>query len=402
VITGLLLSFGRWGDLHGHKPIYCCGFLVFVLGSASCGLARTVTALIAFRALQALGAAMLFANSPALLTQNFPAEQRGRALGLQATMTYLGLTVGPSLGGWLTNQFGWRAVFYINIPIGLLALSLSLRFIPRDPPADHAERFDLAGALTFLCGLTALLLGLNKGHDWGWTSPSILGSLALAGIFLSAFLAIERHVPNPMLDLSLFRNRLFSAAAASAVLNYICVYSIVFLLPFYLIRGRGLSPAQAGVLLTGQPLVMAIAAPLSGAMSDRIGSRLPTMLGMGLLALGLFLLSRLGPHSPLREVTLALSFTGLGTGIFVSPNSSALMGSAPVQRRGVAAGILASSRLVGMALGVGLAGAVLTTVLARSQASHAATALIDGVRAGFLVASGVAALGVVVSANRKK
>jgi EmrB/QacA subfamily drug resistance transporter len=315
VVSGLLLSFGRLGDLRGHKPVYCCGFLVFVLGSASCGLARTVTALIAFRALQALGAAMLFANSPAILTQNFPAEQRGRALGLQATMTYLGLTVGPSLGGWLTDQFGWRAVFYINIPVGLLALSLSLRFIPRDSPTDHAERFDLAGALTFLCGLTALLLGLNKGHVWGWTSSGILGLMALAGISLSAFLAIERHVPNPMLDLSLFRNRLFSAAAASAILNYICVYSIVFLLPFYLIRGRGLSPAQAGLLLTTQPLVMAVAAPLSGAMSDRIGSRLPTMLGMGLLATGLYLLSRLGPQSPLPEVTLSLSVIGLGTGI---------------------------------------------------------------------------------------
>jgi len=401
VVSGMLLSFGRLGDLHGHKPVYCSGFGIFVLGSVLCGMAPTVTALIFFRALQALGAAMLFANSPAILTQNFPAEQRGRALGLQATMTYVGLTVGPSLGGWLTEQFSWRLVFYVNVPIGLLALALSLRFIPRDSPVEQIKQFDLLGAITFIGGLVGLLLGLNKGHDWGWTSPSILLLLVSAAVLLLAFVLIEQRVSNPMLDLSLFRHRLFSAAAASAVLNYICAYSNVFLLPFYLIHGRGLGPAQAGLLLTAQPLIMAVVAPLSGAISDRIGSRLPTTLGMGILAAGLFFLSRLGPQSPLMEVTVALTITGLGTGVFVSPNSSALMGAAPTQQRGVAAGILATARLVGMVLGVGLAGAIFTTALAHGQATGRGLALFDGVRAGFLVASGVALLGVVVSAVRE-
>src|SRR5215831_9130322 len=142
VIAGLLLTFGRLGDLHGHKSIYCLGFLVFLVGSMSCGLASGVSALVFFRAVQALGAAMLFANSPAILTQNFPPEQRGQALGMQATMTYLGLTAGPALGGWLTHQLSWRAVFYMNVPFGVLALSLSLCFIPRYPPALQNRRFD--------------------------------------------------------------------------------------------------------------------------------------------------------------------------------------------------------------------------------------------------------------------
>jgi EmrB/QacA subfamily drug resistance transporter len=402
VVSGLLLSLGRLGDLRGHKPVYISGFAVFVLGSALCGLARSTETLIAFRALQALGAAMLLANAPAILTKNFPETQRGQALGMQATMTYLGLTVGPSLGGWLTSQFNWRAVFYINVPVGLLALWLSLRFIPRDAKraAEHTEQFDVAGAVTFMAGLVALLLGLNQGQEWGWTSPPILALLAVAVLLLGAFLLIERRVSNPMLDLSLFQRRIFSAAAASAVLNYICLYSVLFLLPFYLIQGRSLDPAQAGLILTAQPLVMAIAAPISGTLSDRIGSRLLGTLGMLVLAVGLFFLSRVGPYTPFHVLAGALAVVGLGTGMFVSPNSSALMGSAPRQRQGIASGILATARNVGMALGVGLAGAIYTTVIARGQMLGSTTALFDAIDMGFLVATGVAVLAAATCAVR--
>jgi EmrB/QacA subfamily drug resistance transporter len=400
VVSGLLLTFGRLGDLRGHKVIYAFGFVVFVLGSALCGNAPTVGALIGFRAFQALGAAMLFASSPAILTKNFPPTQRGQALGLQATMTYLGLTAGPSLGGWLTSQFGWRAVFYINVPVGLLALLLCLRFIPRDIAQKNAERFDMLGALTFIGGLVALLLGLNQGHAWGWASPALLALLVVALLLLSAFLITERRVPYPMLDLSLFQRRLFSAAAASAVLNYICLYSITFLMPFYLIQGRGLNTAQAGVLLTAQPLIMAVAAPLSGTLSDRIGSRLPGTLGMLILAIGLFFLSGLGPGTSWGSVALALATAGLGTGIFISPNNSALMGAAPRHRQGIAAGTLATARNVGMVLGVGLAGAILTTVLGNNPGNASGIALFTGIKDGFLAATGVAVMGALTSVVR--
>jgi EmrB/QacA subfamily drug resistance transporter len=313
----------------------------------------------------------------------------------------LGLTVGPSLGGWLTDQFGWHAVFFINVPVGLLALALSVRSIPRDPAAaEGAEGFDRAGALTFMAGLVALLLALNQGSAWGWTSPAILALLAVAIIVLGAFLRIEQRVQHPMLDLSLFRQRLFSAAVASAVLNYICVYSILFLLPFYLIQGRGFSPQQAGLLLTAQPLIMAVTAPLSGTWSDRIGSRLPGTLGMAILAVGLFLLSRLGPDSPQTGVIVALAIVGFGVGIFVSPNNSALMGAAPRHRQGIAAGILATARNVGMVLGVGMAGAIFTTVQTLGSASGSSTLLFEGIRVSFLAATGVAVLGVLTSAVR--
>jgi EmrB/QacA subfamily drug resistance transporter len=400
VVSGLLLSFGRLGDIRGHKSVYLTGFGVFVLSSAISGLAPSVPVLIAARALQALGGAMLLANSPAILTKNFPASQRGQALGLQAMITYLGLTVGPSLGGWLTSQFTWRAVFYINVPVGLTALLLSAHFIPSDAEARREERFDLAGAMTFVAGLVSLLLGLNQGHAWGWTSPAILILFVAAVVLLAVFVVIEGRVPSPMLDLSLFRVGLFSASTASAVLNYICLYSVVFLLPFYLIQARGLSPARAGLILTAQPIIMAITAPLSGTLSDRIGARLLSTLGMVIMAAGLFLLAQVNATSVLTYVALSLATVGLGTGTFISPNTSALLGAAPLHRRGIASGIMATARNVGMVLGVGLAGAVLTTVQAQGQAASLTTATIAGVRAGFLVAVGVALLGALTSAAR--
>ena len=399
-VSGLLLSFGRLGDLRGHKSVYVSGFGVFVTSSALCGIAPTAGALIAFRAMHALGAAMLASNSPAIVTKNFPSTQRGQALGLLATMTYLGLTTGPSLGGWLADQFGWRAVFYINVPIGSLALLLSQRFIPRDSASHSGERFDLICAMAFIVGLVALLLALNQGHAWGWSSPAIVGLVIAAALLLATFLVVESRVSHPMLDLSLFRRRLFSAAVASAVLNYICVNTITFLLPFYLIQGRGLSPAQAGLLITAQPLIMAIAAPLSGTLSDRIGSRVPSTLGMAILAIGLFLLSRLDPQSPMGHVAVALAIAGLGTGTFISPNSNALLSAAPRERQGIASGILATARSGGMVLGVGIAGAILTTVMAHGQQIGSASALFDAVSMGFFVASGIALLGVLTSVVR--
>ena len=396
VVSGLLLTFGRLGDLRGNKSVYLWGFVIFVLGSALSGLSPTPAFLIASRALQALGAAMLFANSPAIVTKTFPASQRGQALGLQGTMTYLGLTTGPFLGGWLADQFSWHAVFFVNVPIGLFATWLSWRIIPNDLPSEYKEKFDLTGSFTFMAGLVLLLLALNQGQEWGWFSPLILGLIISSVFILALFVWIEGHVPAPMLDLSLFRSRVFNIATVSPILNYICVYSVLFLMPFYLIQGRGLTPTQAGLILTAQPLVMAMMAPLAGTLSDRIGSQIPTTLGMAILAGGLFLLSRLTPASSFFHVVVGLAVTGLGPGMFVAPNNSALMGAAPRSRQGIASGVLALARNVGMVLGVGLAGAVFTTMLARGQASNPFT-LTNAVDAGLLFASGSAVLAAILS-----
>ena len=394
VVSGLLLTFGRLGDLRGHRLVYLLGYVIFIAGSALSGLAPNATSLVLFRCFQALGAAMLFSNAPAILTGTFPPSQRGQALGLQGMMTYLGLTFGPSLGGWLTQAFSWRAVFYINVPVGLLALALSWAFVPPDSVEERRQPFDWVGALLFVAGLVALLLALNEGAAWGWGSAPILGLLAGAVAALGLFIVWEGRVDAPMLDLSLFRIPVFTLSTASAVMNYVALYCIVFLMPYYLLDGRGLNPAQAGLLLTAQPIVMAIAAPISGTFSDRIGTRLPATLGMVILSAGLVILSRMGPQTPLALTIVGLAVAGLGTGIFVSPNNSALMGSAPRTRQGIASGVLATARNMGMVLGIGLSGAILTSFTAGNPGSGLFQAVATGFLVGALVSLGAAATSV--------
>jgi EmrB/QacA subfamily drug resistance transporter len=395
-ISVLLLSFGRAGDLWGHKRVYLWGFSLFVIGSALCGMSPGVGTLIAFRCIQAIGAAMLFASSPAILTMQFPASQRGQALGLQATMTYLGLAFGPALGGWLADAFTWRAVFYINVPIGAAALAAGTWFIPAVPRRDAAERFDRVGALLFMAGLASLLLALNQGHQWGWASWQVAALLAASVVLLAVFLAVETRLKHPMLDLSLFRNHVFSASVTAAVLNYICMASIGFAMPFYLHAAHGLSMKRTGLLLTVQPLAMALAAPISGTISDRIRSSLPSVVGMAILAGGTLLMLWIGPHTSLLYLAVAFCITGLGTGIFISPNNSALMGSAPSNRQGIAAGMLATARNVGIVLGVGLSGAMMTTGLARGKT------LTESIVVGLHVSLGAAVLGGLVSLTRPR
>jgi EmrB/QacA subfamily drug resistance transporter len=397
IVSSLLLSFGRLGDMRGHKRVYVAGFAIFVAASALCGMAVSVPMLVGSRALQAVGAAMLFANAPAILTRTFPASQRGQVLGLQGMMTYLGSTVGPLLGGWLAQSFSWRAVYYINLPVGIIACVISAIFIWDDHRIPLAEeRFDIPGAVTFAAGLIFLLLGLNQGHAWGWISLPTLACLAGSVALLVIFIRIEKGSRSPMLDLTLFQNQIFTASTASATLNYISIYSIIFLMPFYLLQGRGFSPAQAGLILTAQPLVMVITAPISGWLSDRIGSRILSTLGMGILAVGLFLLSRLGPATPPAIIVMSLALAGLGTGMFVSPNNSALLGSAPRGRQGIASAVLAEARNVGMVIGVGIAGAVFTSALAFLGENM----VTEATHYGFLVAAGVAFIGMIVSSAR--
>ena len=393
VVSGLLLGVGRLGDLHGHRNIYLAGFGGFAASSALCGFAPSAAWLVGFRALQAISAAMLFAASPAILTASFPAGERGRALGLQATMTYLGLSTGPPLGGILAAHFGWRAIFFINVPVGIAGVLLARRSIVQDAPRSEVPPFDLLGASLFFVGLLSLLLALNQGHLWGWLSTPTLAVLAGALATLGAFVGVERRRPHPMLDLSLFRRRAFSGSAFSATVSYVGNYTVLFLLPFYLVQGRGLGPEHAGFVLMAQPLLMMITAPIAGALSDRIGARPPAVAGLAILSGGLVLLSRLAPATPLWKISVALGVCGLGLGAFIAPNNSRMLGAAPLHRRGIASGVLAAARNVGMVMGVGLSGAVYTTVVARGGPD----VITRGVSAGFLSAAAVTVIATVTT-----
>lgn len=395
-VSGLLPSFGRLGDLKGHKSIYLMGFFLFILGSLLCALSPSVSFLILSRSLQAFGAAMLSSNSPAILTKNFPPTQRGQSLGLQATMTYLGLTVGPSLGGWLTELWGWRSVFTINIPVGIIAFLLSAHFIPQEKPYARDVKFDFIGAILFLSGLTALLIGLNMASEWGWFSALTLGLIFCAIVLLVTFVWWEKHTAEPMLDLNLFSIPTITRSISAAVINYLCVYSNLFLMPFYLLQGRALLPARAGLIISIQPFIMAITAPISGTLSDKIGTRIPAFAGMVILAIGTILLSLINNTTPLLLVLFFLAIFGLGIGIFITPNSSAIMGSAPANQIGIAAGLLATARNVGMVLGIGVSGAVFTTVLSRHN-SILVNGIFPAVHAAYLAAFVISLLGVMVT-----
>lgn len=393
IVSALLLSLGRAGDLYGQKRLWVGGLAIFGIGSALCALAPTAASLIAVRALQGLGAAVLFAGGPAIITRNVPAHQRGRALGAIATFTYLGLTVGPVLGGWLADVLGWRSVFYVNVPLAALGAMLAVRAIPPDWRLNRAEPFDRLGAVTFAAGLLALLIALNQGHAWGWRDPRTLLLIVMAGVLATTFVGLERRRTNPMVDLSLFRSRTFSAATLAALCNYACAYCLLFVLPFLLIRARGLPPRRAGLILAAQPLLMAVVAPVAGAWSDRIGSRPLATAGMLIFATGLTAVALLTPHGTVVEIAAALGLIGIGVGLFTSPNNSALMGAAPRAQQGIAAAMLAAARNVGMVIGIAVAGAVFTTMGSSAPAVAQASVVVGAVRVSAFLAAAVAVVG---------
>jgi MFS family permease len=333
------------------------------------------------------------------MTHSFPSEQRGRALGLQSMMVQLGSSCGPTLGGFLSSAFGWRSMFLVSIPITLVALVLSLRFIQRDQPSGRGERFDLAGAAIYLLGLMTVLVALNQGHAWGWLSPAVLGCLGVGLALLVGFVLLEPRLAHPMLDVRLFRERAFASPVLSAIMHFMCTSSIVFLMPLYLLQGRGLEPAQVGMILISQPLVMAAITLLSGSLSDRIGSRLPATLGMTITSLGLFLLSRADEVTPLPQIVATLALVGVGVGLFNAPNSSAVMGAVPSRQRGVAAAILSTARTLGNTLGIGVVGAIFLTVLGAAPLGDPA-AVLPAVSIGFVTTSILALLGAITSATR--
>ena len=402
VMGGLLLTFGRLGDLRGHKRLYLSGFAVFLPASVLCGVAPTEGTLIAARVLQGVGAAIIVSNAPAILIGSVHPSRLGQALGLQAAMTSLGLALGPSLGGWLTDLLGWRVIFFINLPVGAVAFLLAFHHIAEDRHLpSRKEAFDGIGAVLFLAAFFALQYALGRGDSWGWGSAATVSVIAGSAALGYLFVRREAVAVSPMVDLSLFRNRLFSIAVGSAVVNYICVASILFLVPFYLIQGRGLSAGKAGILMTAQFLAMSLTAPVSGIISDRVGSRAPATAGMAIMAGGLFLLSAMTGGTPLYLVALSLTVTGVGVAIFVTPNNSAMLGATPTGRKGIASGILATSRLLGMATGVSIAGAILVAVVGgRTTHGLPSDRLFRAIHLGFLTAGMIASAGVVLSAAR--
>jgi EmrB/QacA subfamily drug resistance transporter len=414
-LTVLLLSIGRLSDMRGRKPFFISGFAIFTSASFLCSISSSGLQLIAFRAIQGAGAAFMASTSPAIVTDLFPGKERGKALGINTMSVYVGLAVGPSLGGFLTSAVGWRSIFYINIPIGLFVIAMSLWRL-REPPTVSQKRFDLTGALSFSLGIVPLLLALTLGGIYGWNAPLTVSLMVSGGAFLVMFVLFERKKGDgAMLDVSLFsHNRLFSAANISALLNYTSFFGVSFFISFFLQRALGYSPLQAGVILFVMPVSMAVLSPISGWLSDRIGSRILASFGMAVICVGLLLISTLSLTSSSADVALRLFIIGFGMGLFSSPNTSAVMGSVEKSQLGIASGTLATMRFLGQSLSLALMSAIFATFISGSALSAlfvgvnpstlgvATEEFVEAMRRAFVIAAIISAGGVVTSLVRGK
>jgi len=410
VVAATLLTFGRLSDAIGRKPVWEAGLATFTLGSVLCGAAGTLPMLIVARAFQGLGGALIFAPSFAIITEAFPPVDRGRALGLNSVVIAVATSLGPTLGGLITAHLTWRWIFYVNVPLGVLGLLAARRLLP-GPTTRSREPLDGPGAALFAVGLASLTLSLSLGQEWGWASVQLLACAATAVAALGGAVLVERRTRHPIVDFGLFRNRVLTSSLVSMTLAMLALFAVTFILPFYFEQLRGFSVEESGFLLTPLPLTIMVIAPLSGSLADRFGSRWLASSGLALACLGLFWLSGLETDSTVGEIVAGLVLTGLGQGLFQSPNTRAFMNAAPGNARGEASGLMTTGRVVGQGLSVAVAGAIFTgmggAAAGRALAAVAWTVpgaaseivalqhtFLAGFRAALTVAAGLAAAGV--------
>lgn len=407
VSGSLLLPVGRLGEVLTFKRVYLGGFALFTAASLACGAAPTAEILVAARVVQAIGAAALAAMGPAIVTRTFGAGERGKALGLNGVSVSLGLSLGPALGGLLTATASWRAVFLVNLPVGILAMIWAWRILP-ETPRGAGQRFDPVGAALSGLALFALLVALSQGDSWGWASAPVLGLIVLAAVLGLTFMLAERRSDQPLIDLTLFRIRPFAFGLASVVVAFTGMFTATFLLPWLLERANGLSAAETGLLLTPVPIAMALVAPFAGSAADRWGPAIPASTGMVLIVAALLSLTTLPAAVAAPDLVPRLVLLGVGQGLFMSPNSSAIMGSVPGRRVGTASGVLAQMRVVGQAVGIAVAAAVVETRLPVHLAGVAgapgpadqAMALTSAIHDSFVVAAVICSIGIVTSLVR--
>ena len=414
VIAAVLLTAGRLADMIGRKPMFVLGIAIFTLGSAMCGAAPSLGILIAARGFQGLGGALLFSVNIAMLTHAFSAQERGRALGYNAVIVALGISVGPTLGGIITQYLSWHWIFYLNVPIGIV-VAVAGYFILTEPLHRGQGQFDPVGAVLLALGMASLILGLSFGQEWGWTSPRLIACMLIGAAALVAAILVERRIKDPILDLTLFKNRVFASANISFVLCMLALFAVGFLLPFYFEELRGFSTVESGLLLTPLSLTLAVVAPISGSLSDHVGSRWLSPIGLAIACIGLVLLSQLDAHSSLWDISWRLMLTGLGQGLFQAPNTRALMGAAPPGAQGVASSLLSTGRVIGQSLSVALAGAIFASLggaaagsilesqrdtLSPASVSALQATFVSSYRAAFLACAGLAMLGVFTAAVR--
>ena len=403
-LTICVIPFGRLADIRGRGRIYALGVGLFTFASALCSLAPSLYALIATRFIQGVAAAMMAGNSIALLTSVFPPNERGKVLGINTGTVYIGLSVGPSLGGFLVEHFGWRSVFYVNVPIGAVVVLLALFKLQREKIEGKAERLDPIAVVTYGLALFMIILGLTLSEG---QASALSSSLLVSGFaVLAFFIFYQRRAESPLLDIRLFKNTPFTFSTLTALLNYSSVFGVSFILSLYLQLVPGFSASEAGLIMLAQPVMMAAFSPVGGRLSDRVEPRIVSSIGMSIVAASIFSLSRLGAEAQWWEVAARLMILGLGHAFFSSPNTNAAMSSVDRKEYGIAAAILSTFRFTGQAVSLAVATSVLSAhlggiaVSARSGARVPVQPFMAGMKSALTILAAICALGIFTSLIR--
>lgn len=410
--TVLLLALGRVADLYGRVRLYNLGFVTFTIGSVLCGFSQTSWELIGSRVIQGSGGALMVVNSLAILTEAFPPYERGTALGVNSMTFGIGGVVGPVLGGFILSITSWRWIFFINVPIGIAGSYFGYRYLRELSAPQRGEHLDPIGFALFGLSLFALLFALTTGVEIGWTSPGILALFVVALAGTVAFVFWERRSDFPGLDLRLFRSWTYDFAVISATLQSLAVFAVQFLIVFYFQAVRGYDPLRAALLLLPMPIASGTIGPISGRISDRIGARIPATAGLLAQVAGIYWLSTIDPRTPYLPIAAGLALTGVGAGLFYSPNTSSAMSAAHRARLGVASATLATLRNTGMVTSFALTLAVAASAVPREEmlqvfigtAAHFGTgvmvAFVGGMRAALRVSAIICLAAAVMSSVR--
>jgi len=395
----LMLTGGRLADLYGRRLVFSSGLAVFTLSSLACGLAPNIATLIAARSFQGAGGALMMPATLSIISASFPAEERGTAIGIWAGVSGSALAIGPLVGGLLTQHVGWSWIFFVNVPVGAAALVASFFLIPESRGGDAGQRPDLTGLVASGGGLLALTYALIEANKHGWTSTMILALFAAAVLLLAAFVAVERHGRQPMLDIGLFGKRTFAGANIAALLVSLAMFGIFFFVSLYMQNILGYSPVHAGKIFLPMTVLTVVSAPLAGKATDIFGPRWPISTGMLLLAIALSMFSRLGVHSGFYDLLPAMLVGGVGMGIAMGPMTTAALSAVSVSEAGVAAGVVNTSRQVGGTLGIAVMGAI---VAARESVPPTdprfAAQFMQGFHDALLAGAAIALAGAILSA----